>query len=544
MKRLALVLAFSLFCASGYAVQEFYSLTRSIRALGMGGAFYGLSDDQYALFYNPAGLDLYRRDPEWMITVPVVGNTQISSSLPGAIGTFSGLKNTNLDSIVGDLQQYAGNPIYGEINPLFTYYVRRHFAIGLLAADTKMDVTVQGRDLETNVDATVLSDSGLFVGFADELAPRLHVGATAKVVGRVGGTRDFSIVDFEQGTNLSFDPTQYGGWGVGFDVDLGAIYDLPSEYSIGNITRVGLTLNNLLASDLSIVHEGQQPPTLPRMLTLSAMTVFPGYGVIDNVNVLLDFAEFGLGGESDPDLGAREGSFWKHVDLGVELPMNWFALRLGIHQGDYTAGFGINAGAMAIDFATYAEELDSGVGRLTSRRYAAQIRLGLGAPPAPPLRDGETVPHDVPAAKPVETTTAPEKPATPTTAPVTTPAPAREKDSLPEAAPGQAPQGAAPAGTGVTPAPAPAPVGQPAPATSPTTPPDGNASPGNGNAPVREKDSLPEQGGQPPAASVPPATPTGIATPPAVQPAPAGTTTPTTPATTPTATPAEESKKP
>ncbi|MDP2752998.1 MAG: hypothetical protein Q8P40_01195, partial [Nitrospirota bacterium] len=43
---------------SGYSAmaKEYPSLYRGIRPLGMGGAFTAVSDDENALFYNPAGL--------------------------------------------------------------------------------------------------------------------------------------------------------------------------------------------------------------------------------------------------------------------------------------------------------------------------------------------------------------------------------------------------------------------------------------------------------------------------------------------------------
>ncbi len=47
--------------ASSYAQkavfsQEYPRMMTSVRAMGMGNAFFGVSDDKYAAFYNPAGL--------------------------------------------------------------------------------------------------------------------------------------------------------------------------------------------------------------------------------------------------------------------------------------------------------------------------------------------------------------------------------------------------------------------------------------------------------------------------------------------------------
>lgn len=47
--------------ASSYAQKAVFSreyprMMTSVRAMGMGNAFFGVSDDKYAAFYNPAGL--------------------------------------------------------------------------------------------------------------------------------------------------------------------------------------------------------------------------------------------------------------------------------------------------------------------------------------------------------------------------------------------------------------------------------------------------------------------------------------------------------
>jgi hypothetical protein len=54
MKKLFLLL-FVLLSLNLFA-EEYPYIMKSTRALGMGNSYYTLSNDQYALFYNPAGL--------------------------------------------------------------------------------------------------------------------------------------------------------------------------------------------------------------------------------------------------------------------------------------------------------------------------------------------------------------------------------------------------------------------------------------------------------------------------------------------------------
>ncbi len=113
----------------------------------------------------------------------------------------------------------------------------------------------------------------------------------------------------------------------------------------------------------------------------------------------MDLADFGLGGQTVPELGARTGSLWKHVNVGVEVPFGgWLFARLGLRQGNLTFGAGVDARYFQIDLATYAEELANLPGRSTSRRLALRLAAGFGgATPTVPSATDTSVPEDAPA---------------------------------------------------------------------------------------------------------------------------------------------------
>ena len=350
----------------------------------MGGAFYGLSDDEYAHFYNPAGLSLYRTDGQTMLSL----NAQLSPTVLQAITTVKDAatgSNKSASSIADKLTQFQGTPLYAGITPFFPYYVHKHFALGLLVGDTKLDFALLGRDIDTTVELTAISDSGLIAGYAtDFLEETLHIGMNVKGILRGGGKKSFSVADIAQKDSFDLDPEKLGGVGAGVDFDLGGTYELP-DIPFAVLHRASLVFNNILGSPMSISKRGD-PPGLTRTVSLGYHAVFPGISVIDNVHALIDFAEFRLGGEDDPEFGATTGSFWKHVNIGVEAPLcGWFIPRVGIHQGYLTAGFGVNLRALRLDFATYAEELSSSPGRLGSRRVALRLQIGMGAAPPSPI---------------------------------------------------------------------------------------------------------------------------------------------------------------
>jgi hypothetical protein len=386
MKKI-LALALFVLVSQAYALNEYYSISRSIRALGMGGAFYGLSDDEYALFYNPAGLANYRGSGKLLFSL----GAQVSNDSFSQISKVANVakdKKGSISDLVTTLGDFAGKPMYADVNLMPISYVRKNFAIGLMLNDTKIQAGLLGRDFDTYMDITALSDSGLLIGYGRSFTDNLSIGLNLKGILRAGGHKTYTILEIAQQGKVSTNLQDLGGVGFGIDADLGAIYNI-QNLPFGILNQASLTFNNLVGSRLNMVKVGDAgpPPALERTMSLGFHSVFPGYGWIDNFHVLVDFAEFGIGGNSaSADLGARSGSFWKHVNWGVEAPMNgWFVLRGGFHQGNLSAGLGIRTLAFELDFATYAEELFTGINRVTSRRVGLRLAIGVGSTPPPPL---------------------------------------------------------------------------------------------------------------------------------------------------------------
>ncbi len=395
MKLFILILV--LVCSPVFALKEYYSISKSIRALGMGGAFYGLSDDEYALFYNPAGLDLYRGSGQGGLGI--AGG--VSSNAFSAVSDLT-KSNDNISDIIDKLGKYQGHPLYGGVT-ILPYWMKKGFAIGLLVGDLKANVAILGKNFDSEIDVTAIADSGLIVGFSQSyLDDKLHMGLNTKVLFRGGGRQSFSMLDVAQDKSFQINPQSLGGAGLGVDFDLGATYDVPGV-PIGNVSRVSAVLNNLVGSTFPWARYGGTPPALPRMLSFGWVTVFNGWECFDNFNFLFDLAELRVLGMAEEDQGARVGSLFKHINFGVEAPLGGiFIPRLGMHQGNISAGFGLNFYVGKLEFATWEEELAKGVGRLSSRRYEMRFVLGWVGKAWPAIGPGGVmdVPKIVPEAAP------------------------------------------------------------------------------------------------------------------------------------------------
>lgn len=371
--RYALSLLFMTLCLPLSAVQEYYTLSRSVRAMGMGGAFYALSDDEHALFYNPAALNFYHGRPR--VTLFNVG-------LMASGAAVSDLSNViNVASARGDVQNLAGQIADQMNSPIsagggfFSGYLQKNFALGLVVGDTKLNAALYGVGPNALLDVTAITDSGLFLAWARRFRKHWHLGLTTKAVYRAAGRNTYDSVDFATGKQFSFSTFQQGGTAFALDADAGAIYEITDPW-IGSEAGLSFVLSNALGTNL--VSSGNDPPTLPRMFAAGLYTVFEGHKLAESYTLRIDASDFPLAGYQNQDLGGRGGNLLKHLDAGLEAKISpTLMLRGGVHQGDWTAGLGFYLPGIHLDFATYGEELLGYPGALSSRRFALQLSLGF-----------------------------------------------------------------------------------------------------------------------------------------------------------------------
>ncbi len=174
-------------CTPTFALKEHYGLSRSIRALGMGGAFYGLSDDEYALFYNPAGFR-YRGDGQGMISF----NFHASPKILSAIKTVTDTKDATASTIADKLAEFQGTPLYAASLP-FSPIISQEFRDRPLAGGHEDSTSSTGAGSRLPCRYYRNHGFGLFVGYATDFEETLHVGVNAKAIARAGGKKNFSV---------------------------------------------------------------------------------------------------------------------------------------------------------------------------------------------------------------------------------------------------------------------------------------------------------------------------------------------------------------
>lgn len=359
-KILNLTLGFILFSSFVYA-QEYDRMYRGARPMGMGGAFTAVSDDENALFYNPAGLNRIKpgEGKVAILNPQVVLNTS-------AMDVVGKIKNKLTQDPIDALSPHIGQNMHVNFVPSMPYWVRHNFAVALLLPSLRNDTTLR-RNVATQAIEHVIVDSGLMFGFAQGfLQDRLSVGATMKFLVRGAGNVTFDAIQLYTKQGVSF--KDIGGYGFGVDADLGAMYTFNKVLFF--VPTVGLTINNIGATKFPTHFGGGQPvpesDRLRRSVGLGSKFELPSGKYFSKWIVAFDVNNIGMA-----------GTFFKKVHLGTEAWLfDFFGLRGGLNQGYLAFGLSMKIPVMQIDFYTYGEELGASAGSKGDRRLALQLTFG------------------------------------------------------------------------------------------------------------------------------------------------------------------------
>jgi hypothetical protein len=340
---------------------------QSARGAGMGGLRItsGLYDENF--FGNPARA---AANPKWKVSLLDL-TVETTPSTIDTIGDLAGGGDT-----LNKIADTAGTNNHGRIQTVFpAVYIPRLFggknsiAIGLIA-NTQFDVDLRR---SYQLDPRSITDIGPAVTFARSfMNDRLAVGVTGHATYRLATREGYSFVDLIRGSSIS--PTQSGGQGAHIDFDVGSTYDLPIVIPGEVIISTAVSINHLLGGNYSNLGlelvdgmEGKPRPQ-PRSLGFGAAARKAQLWKFSDAMVGLEFLDIG----NNPD-----GSLFRTVHLGGELRYGVLAPRLGINQGYFAGGLGINLKVLEIDLATYGEEMSLNVGGLQDRRYVAKIAIQI-----------------------------------------------------------------------------------------------------------------------------------------------------------------------
>ena len=342
--------------------REYPRMMTSVRAMGMGNAFFGVSDDKYAGFYNPAGLAMNKSHWNFdLIPLTIGANSNIVNNGQNLLNVFTsgGLTQEALiQTLDGMMGQYNNlNPV--SMFPAFTY---KNWSFGLFF-NSNVNLLTYNRVMPT-IGVKVHADAGGIFTYAHSFLEdkSLHFGVSVLGFYRMGYTGSFTAIELASlNTNeLLSNMLNNTGWGILGSV--GIMYELPWLRKELN-ARVGLSFNDFgytsFSSGLDEIN-----PTLNLSLAIS-----PNWNFISS-NIVIDFNDLIF-------MNGKDKSFGKRVNIGAEIGFwNRIFLRTGLHQGYWTAGAGVNVWALRINYAYYTEELGAYAGQYSDSRHVLEIVLG------------------------------------------------------------------------------------------------------------------------------------------------------------------------
>ncbi len=333
---------------------EYNYIYRGTRPMGMGGAFVAVSNDQNALFYNPAGLS---NVPDRRLVL-----FSVEAELgQGAYDAYTDILDVDTDNeleVAEFLRDYIGEFSHASA-AVFPYYIRPHFAFGIFGSAKTNFIARNYQYPSIVVDST--SDTGAALGYAHAFFDEaLSIGASLKYVVRKSLTEEYTVPDITSDNfdDMVDDDVQDGS---GILLDIGFIYRF-ENVAIGQKHfnfQVGLSANNLIGPDMGDARDLEEHVDIG----LAAY--------VDSWVFALDYFDVAGMIDDDDDPGKR-------LRIGAEYDFeNLFTARGGFYQGYITLGLEIDARYVQVDLLTYAEEVGTYAGQHSDRRYVLGLKFGF-----------------------------------------------------------------------------------------------------------------------------------------------------------------------
>ena len=360
MKKIActplLVLVVWLSLVSASHGREF--IRESVRARGMGNAFTAVANDDYALFYNPAGLQSV---PVHMFELFGFDST-INQVLLDLFGSVPGKGDS--DKLLESFSNVAGKRFSAEGGLSGLNITAPGWGYSLFA-NSRFDVGINNPTVPY-FDFQVYAQAGSIFGFAfSALDYDLDIGLAVKALRRTGIKDELHFVDF--GPLIQGDLTQ-----------------LEDKYST----------TTAYAPDLGMTYHIDRFHFFPLRLSLVVQNIggldFDGAGVVPMQMNGGIASELELGGldvllaaDALDMLGAQEGkSYVTDLKLGTEVGLfrlynghHLLSLRFGLN-GVYTSyGLSLNLFGAKIDYANWSEEVGGSAGAQEDQRQSFRFSI-------------------------------------------------------------------------------------------------------------------------------------------------------------------------
>ncbi len=371
MRKIPLFAAGALFASfaspqPAQAADRIVRLYQSPRTAGMGGVRITTGFYEENFFGNPART---ADNPAWRLFL-VDASAETNLPTIGKIGDV--VAGADLIQSISDT---AGESLHARGQTFLPGFYVPH------VRDTKLSLAV-ALFLSSQLDMNLRKSYHLTPGLITDVGPvlsgaysflkddALSVGLTVSALYRFSAEKNLSLVELLQGQ--SFGPTLDGAEGAHIELGLGGQYRLPKFLEHWDFD-VALSLQNLFAGTYHQIAfrpltRAGPPRQQPRTLGIGVAARTPELWKFTQGVIALEFLEIGNSGG---------GAVFRHIHLGTEWRYRFLLLRLGLNQGYFGGGLGLDLTTWTADIATYGEEIGLNAGDLQDRRIAFRIGLQI-----------------------------------------------------------------------------------------------------------------------------------------------------------------------
>lgn len=393
--------------------QELSSPYEAVRPLGMGGAFTAVANDQNSVWTNPAGIARIRkarsRKKLHLLSVPNMiagGNSegrQFYEKIRGAQASFGA---DDAQAVLEDLDGIESQPLWARAasNPVvfLDFPKGSPWGVGPFT-NTRLKVLVDSSSSsEPNKTALIenVSDIGVLLGFAwSNRTNRINIGANIRPISRYDFYDKVEVGTLLDKAELKQKIKSESNVGRGIGADIGlmwtfadfwfptlgiAVRNLPTgcvkDYlnSFEEVrqtvcgTKFNGTVNNLESPalvDPTDVRVGLS--ILPRFQHLSRKVSIRFAFDVHNIYIPIEDRYYGLTGVSP----LRQIHAGAEMFFGNPLVLNNFSVRAGFAQGFLSAGFSLRFWGVALDYATYGQNISDSDSPKEDRRNLLNISI-------------------------------------------------------------------------------------------------------------------------------------------------------------------------
>lgn len=352
--------------------------------MAQGGSLLATTFGADALFANPAGL-AFVTEPTTVVPSLTTWVHSRPDLILTTIGAFAAEDDDDDDDdddpILDALTEQFTTNGFGFGTALGFSWAGNGLGFGLnIATDTYF----YGETFPLGIEGEMTSQFALAIGYGHlfDLGPvQLSVGGALRPTLRVASFITSSTTSDLLSTFLGVDTgedesdeelldslTAFNGWGVGFDMGMMArwrpvtlgvqarnLFNTDYSYSKNSLNDIisAITSGGLPATSDEVISEKYITPIEISIGALYAPDL-GNLGLIVRPKVHMEIRDVFRTTDADPDFPR---SFWTRVHAGTEVRLlNFFDARLGVNQGYLTTGFGVELGALRVNYAIYRQE--------------------------------------------------------------------------------------------------------------------------------------------------------------------------------------------